>query len=345
VSTRVGAPIDIPFVLTNLGTADATINDVMFAAGADPDLEIVTKPAAGAIVAVNGTASVVVRYHATTAHRGALGSLVVKVQNEADREVALSGDALTTTVKSEPPELDFGPICIGRNATKTVDLYAEADGAFVVSAFAQQDAPFTTQSALALPQTAQPLRRSDVRFIVTATPTDLGVVEHALVVTTDAPLQPAYPVTLRVQGLGAGVTATPSALEFPTTIVTGYTAAQTVYFTNCTTQPVAVVDASLVGADLADFAITKIRPSPTPTLEPSQTMELDLQMTPRTSGNKLAELVIDYDGGTQTIELTGSAFAHPKPRDTYYACRTDPSGSPWPVLAVVWLVVRRRRAR
>jgi uncharacterized protein (TIGR03382 family) len=344
--TRVGDSVEQEFTLRNdAGSVPANVVSVGLRTS-HPELDL-TQPAVTSIPVLAQTTFKVI-YSPTVPFEGTLDFVEVNIQNEVLRTTPIQVSATLATPRAEPASIDFGPICVAQSKPGPLAIYAEDDGSFVVTGFTlsgPQGVPFTVASPLGS-VTPMPIR-NDVPFMITAAPTTPGDYDQTLVVTTDAPTEPStVEIPLKAIGLDPGITASPTLLPFSSTVVTGYTNPKTGFFTNCTDAPLPIADVRLEG-DAADFTITDIRPSKPPfDLLPAGRLEIDVQLYPQSAGGKTAQLVIDFGPDDQrTIDLTGEAFLGTPDRDSYYRCSTGSATPAWPVLAVVWLVVRRRRRR
>jgi hypothetical protein len=182
----------------------------------------------------------------------------------------------------------------------------------------------------------------------------LGVVEQTLLIGTDAPGFEQFPVKLSVEGLLPGASASPSELTFQRTVVTGYTNSKTGLFRNCTGHDIQILGVTLDGSSAPDFLITRVQPGelqpqlPPFTLPVDGKLEIDVEMLPQTEGVKAARIVIDYEepgagmADSKSIALSGEAFVRDH-RDSYYRCGVGSAAQAWPLIAVIWLVVRRRK--
>lgn len=341
-TTRVAEPSSASVILHNAGGATMTLQAITLGTNPKGELAIASAPPGGEKIPAGADATVPVKltYSAATAQsiRDVVGSLQVTYDAAPPRTLSITGQALVAQVASEPNDLDFGGVCIGATAQHTIDIYAVLEGTFTVDS-ASTDAPFAVVPQNPLPGSTGPNGTMQVRFDVSVMPDAAGPLAATVTVVTDAPTMTAYPVPVKVFGLPLGIAATPDQVAFPTVKVNTVSSAQTVTFSNCGTTSIQLLGAELQGAQASEFIITKPIDAPID-VGASGSHDIDLQIEPRSSGAKHAELVITYTGGTITVPLTGAGSLD---RGSYYACSSGRDVELWPIGLALLAIARRRR--
>jgi hypothetical protein len=349
LSTRVGAAVGATMTISNSGSADSTLDSVTLSADSSPELTIASVSGT-ALPANTGTATVTLNYTALTPHpAGTLGTLIVMHDGDpTPRTAPITADARLVTVASQPAAVDFGPVCTNQKVDQLVAVFAQTDGEFVIDTFVQPASPFTVSYTGPPQPLAMPERANDIPFTISVMATAPGDVASTVVVQTDAPGPAAmYSVPVKAHVLPAGVTATPATEDFGVVNVDTTSSGQMITLTNCNIGTVNVTAAHIDGADADSFAL--VSPSSVATALPTAASEqFIVVLSPHIAGTKQAQLVIEYDNGTAMIELdgdvTGGSDDTTKPRETYYSCNSGVPATLVPALAVlVLLVVRRRR--
>jgi hypothetical protein len=118
-----------------------------------------------------------------------------------------------------------------------------------------------------------------------------------------------------------------------------------VQVTNCSAGPLTIQSASIDGTP--EFQIVNDPPIMNQVVAPMTSFEIDLLMVPTSVGAKTAHLVLATDSGQQLVELdgagTGGTGTGGKDRESYYACGTGRPVALLVPLAVVLVLLRRRR--
>jgi uncharacterized protein (TIGR03382 family) len=157
-------------------------------------------------------------------------------------------------------------------------------------------------------------------------------------------------IGLQAVGLPAGVTATPSVVQFGFLPVNELSAssAKTVELTNCGDAPLAITAVRIEGANAGEFSIVSPQDFSAPIAQ-TASLKFIVVMNPHTIGPKQAQLVVEHAGTRVTADLSGTAFG---PGDdaggptTYYACSAGGGGAVGAApIALALLAVRRRRRR
>lgn len=342
-TTRVGEPVEATIELVNTGTASMTLGTVALTS---TDLEMLASPPGGTVLAPGGRGAVRVRYAAAAAG-SASGTLDITYDEGQTRSAQISARALPTSMALTPDgDVDLGPICVGQTKTQPFSLIANAEAAFQVSAIAEPMAPFAL-AAPTLPATVQGAGATTLAFDVTAAPTEPGYATSTMTITTDIPGAAPREVHLAATGLAAGVTPTPAELYLGSLAVETTGIGEKLELSNCTATPVAISNARIEGRDAADFAI--VAQPEGGMLAANATAAWLVILSPRSVGPKEATFLVDHDGGTATVSLTGEGLGADitgggSGPASYYACSTGTPSALWPLaLAFGLLALRRRR--
>ena len=344
-TTRVGEPLTHTISLKNSGTASMTIQSFALTG---TDLTMVAAPPAGTVLAAGASTMAQVRFGAT-ASGDVSGMAVVTYDNAQVRSVPITGRALATSMALTPDGVvDLGPVCVSQMTDQTFTIIANDQAAFKISAISTPDAPFTLV-APALPLVVQGAGASMATFDVNVAPTEAGPVTATMTLTTDIPGATPRTIELHAEGLPAGLSGTPSLLDFGSSALEVTTLGEEISVTNCSTSPVMVMNPRIEGTDASEFAI--VLPPASLTVPPSGTIKWLVVMAPRTVGVKQALFTIDLPDGSVSVEIAGEGLGELPPVDTddagrpsYYACSTTGSAAhAWPFALALVLVLRRRR--
>lgn len=337
--TRVGEPVQMTIAVTNSGTAASMIETVAITG----DLTMISPPGA-TLLAPGGSLPVTVAYAATT-NASATGTLAVTYDGGQVRTTQLSARALATSMSLTPGDVELGPMCAGQTATQDFTILANDEGAFSLIDLAPPAAPFTL-AAPTLPAHVDGAGAKPVTFSITAAPTDAGTFTSQIAISTDIPNGVTRAVSLTAISLGAGITATPAALDFGSQQIGEHQLGREIHVTNCASAGVQFTDARLIGDNASEFAI--VSQPPADALAPAQTAAWLVVLTTRSVGLKHAQFAVDYAGGTATVDLDGEALGEPAAKldlHSYYACNAATPSTAWPTLLAFALISRRRRAR
>lgn len=339
-TTRVGEPIDTMIELRNTGAASMTLESVTLTGGG---IAMVTGPTAGTVLGASQGANVAVHFDAT-AGGDASATLTATYDGGQVRTAQISARALATSMAVTPDgAVDFGPVCAGQTRMQEFTLIANQPGAFALASITDPGPPFTL-TAPALPLKVQGAGATPVKFQITAAPDAAGAGAADVVVHTDIPGGADHTLQLTVQGLPAGVTATPESIDLGSNPVNTTTIGQDVHLSNCGTAPVAYSNARLEGGDALDFAI--VQQPTSPTIAPAGRASWLVVLQAHSVGVKQTTFAVDYEGGTASVDIQGEGLGDIEPganRGSYYACSTGRAASLWPLLAALALLLRRRR--
>jgi MYXO-CTERM domain-containing protein len=342
-TTRVGEPIDAMIDLRNSGGAAMVLESVAIQSSG---LTMTTVPAPGTMLAaMTGVAQVGIHFDAS-AKGDVTGTLVATYDGGQTRSTEITARALATSMALTPDgEIDFGPVCAGESRMQQFTLMANEQGSFSLRTVSDPGAPFAVETPI-LPLAVQGAGANQVRFQVTAAPVAEGVVVMPVTLTTDIPKATDHTLTLRVQGLPAGVTATPESIDLGSLPINTTTIGQAAQLSNCGTAPIAFSNPRIEGIDAADFAI--VQQPTSPTIAPAGMASWLIVLQAHSVGPKQATFAVDHDGGTASVPLLGEGLGDIVDvggRGSYYACSTGDASSPWPLAIGLALIWRRRRRR
>ncbi len=342
-ATRVGEPIDVPITLRNSGTATMTINSLSLAGA---QLELVSGPNTGTVLAVNGTTNVMVRFAASSpVDQGTLGTLTINHDTNQVRTLNVLGAALATTMSVSPDgAVNLGPICIGNTGSQSFFVLKNNPGTFKITSVTAPAAPFVLTGMLPT-NGALDVDTNAVSFTASVTPTEASVLTSELAVVTDIPNEPPRTISLSAIGLPEGVTPTPASVDLGTVSVGATSTGQMVTLTNCGATALTLNETLIVGANQDDFEIA-IPPTST-TVEPGASAVYVIVARPNNAGGLSATLQIRYAGGMAEVPLFGNGTGDDPNRliepSTYYSCSTGTGHSAWPLGAAFLLLLRRRK--
>jgi MYXO-CTERM domain-containing protein len=340
-TTRVGEPVDEMLELRNSGGAPMTLESVTIQSSG---LTMTTVPARGTVLAAGtGVAQVGIRFDAQV--KGEVsGTLVATYDGGQTRSTEITARALATSLALTPDgEIDFGPVCAGERKMQPFTLMANEQATFTLEAVSEPGAPFAV-TVPTLPVAVLGAGANQVQFQVTAAPLVEGITDSTVTLQTDIPMATERTLTLRVQGLPDGVSATPERLDLGSPRIDTTTIGQEAHLSNCGTAPIAFSNARIEGPDAGEFAIVQ-QPSSS-TIAPGTTASWLIVLHAGSVGPKQATFVVDHDGGTASVPLEGEGLgdvADGPGRGSYYACSTGNASTLWPVAIALALVWRRRR--
>jgi len=347
-SARVGEPpgditVNIQYMgsasrqLTGIGFDNTTIADLTFTAR--PTLPMTLFGGSGD-AGMNSTSFTLHYSAATSRPMGPIGGVVVAATGLSDQTVIVNGAALATSMSLTPAVVDFGPVCVGAAAHADVDVFANDAGSFKLLAVTGVATPFSLTNFT--PGTVQ--GGAHASFTVNVQPTAPAALSQVATVNTDIPGMPTHDLMLKAQALPAGVTPTPSVVQFGTWMLGVASSLKKVQLTNCGTGPLTIQSASIDGSP--EFQVKNDPPIMNSVVDPGMSFEIDLILVPTSVGAKTAHLVLETDAGQQLVELdgagTGGTGDGGKDRESYYACSAGRALGLVP-LALVLLLLRRRR--
>jgi hypothetical protein len=344
-TTRVGEPVTASIDLRNTGGATMTLEAVALTGDG---ITLVSTPAPGTVLDSAAAAQATLRFDAAT-KGDAHGTLVVTYDGGQQRSTQISAQALGASLALTPDgEVSFGPVCAGERKTQDFTLIGNDQGGFALETLSEPGAPFTIASPV-LPLAVAGAGANPVKFQITAAPTRAGAATADVVVHTDIPGGADHVLHLDVEGLPAGITGTPAALELGSRPINTTTIGKEVHLTNCSDATITFHDARIEGADPLDFAI--VAEPALPTIMPVAHASWLIVLQAHSAGLKQATFAVDHDGGTARFALQGEGIDTSAPpvvaaaRGSYYACATGRASALWPIAVALLALRRRRRAR
>jgi uncharacterized protein (TIGR03382 family) len=344
-TTRVGEPVQAAITLANSGTASMQLESISVTGD---DLQMMgTPPSPGAYP--TGTIGTVNVGFGAAAKGTVSGTLTVTYDGGQVRSIPISARALGTSMALNPDgDVNFGPVCAGQTRQETFTLLANDEAPFQVSQLGGVTEPFSVTTPT-LPASVSGGGGSQLTFTVTAAPVTTGVQSSSLSLVTDIPGAPARSINMTVDALDAGVSPSPSTLDFGSTPENTTTLGQPVHLSNCSASAISYMNARIEGVDAAEFAIVA---APTgATIPPTGLASWLVVLSTNSVGLKHAEFVVDYDGGTARVPLAGEGLGElPTTPGTgeelsYYGCATTGSAGGAPLVLLALGLVRRRRRR
>jgi hypothetical protein len=269
-----------------------------------------------------------------------LAELVVTFDTTKSGTLPITGGVVGAAMTVNPDgTVDFGPVCIGRTATKPFAISQSNVGAFEIQSVTQPPAPF---SLIGAPGPNTPVNGTVVMFEVAFAPTEADDnITGSFTVTSDIANDPPHPILMKGIGLADGVAPTPAFVDFGN-IAVGNSRTNVVRLSNCGSQTLTIQAASIGGANPEDFELAQ--PSML-TIEAGATLDFLVTMNPVANGTRNGTLEITHEQGTSSIRLLGDANGgiDGDGRGTYYACNTGGSAGWVVIVAILGVCVLRRR--
>jgi hypothetical protein len=316
----VGSASTQPLTLTSTGSAPVTIDSATLT-GLGFTLSGVTFPAT-----VNPGQSVTLKVQFDpTAVGPSSGQLTIQSDSvpNGTAVVNLSGTGSGAANPTPTPQLTistaslvFGNVTLNTASTQPVTLTSTGTAPVTIDSAALTGAGFTT-SGITFPATLNPGQSAtlNVRF----DPTAAGAVSGQMTLHSDSALNGTAVVSLSGTGTAAAspqLTISAASLTFGSvTVNTGST--QPVTLTSTGTAPVTINSAALTGTGFtmsgATFPVT---------LNPSQSVTLNVRFDPATTGLASGQLTIQSNSSTNStavVNLSGTGTAAPSPHLTISA--------------------------
>jgi uncharacterized protein (TIGR03382 family) len=359
MTTRVGQVVTTPLSLENTSASPITVDELIFdtagfsITGINPGAVILPGAAnkANGIVSFDPSVSDLVN---------PIGNLTVKFDGTSTREVVINGPVKATTLSlapiGPPNTANLGAVCVGGLKVEPFTLLATSDGDFLLQSltivvggefYTITPRVPATPATLAMPHLLEGNGGTSVQFDVEVRPTTVGPVSGTFTMSTDIPKSVPFGVGLIATALPLGANVTPQGPVDFGTVKVGETSAPTkITFTNCSAAAITLSGATIVGDQ--DFSIGAI---PTMEVGPNASVDIEILLTPRFGGVKLASLEIAHPDGISAVSFIGNGDGPPEveppeppdPRDTYYRCSAGGATGASPLLLAVLFVLRRRK--
>ena len=302
-NTPVNVPLTQPVTLTSTGTAAVTISAATVS-GAGFSVSGATFPVT---LNPNQTLTLQVQFDPTTAG-AATGQLTVTSDSTTGgtANVTLTGNGTVTTTPQltvNPTAVNFGNTQVNVPVTQPVTLTSTGTAAVTISAATVSGAGFSVSGAT-FPVTLNP--NQSVTLQVQFNPTSAGAASGQLTITSNSTTGGTAKVALSGNGT---VTTTPQLTVNPTAVNFGNTqvnvpVTQPVTLTSTGTAAVTISAATVSGAGFSVSGTT----FPV-TLNPNQSVTLQVQFNPTSAGAASGQLTINSDsttGGTAKVALSGN---------------------------------------
>lgn len=267
---------------------------------------------------------------APTATGSATGKLTISSNSYrgSTKTVSLSGTgaaaATTPQLSFSATTLSFGSVAVNSSGTQSLTLASSGTGAVTVSSASVSGTGFTLVGA-SLPATLNP--NQSLTLQVQFAPTASGSASGTLTIGSNSASGSTTTVSLSGTGTAANPQLTVSAttLSFGSVTVNS-SANQSLTLTSSGTSAVTVNSASVSGT-----GFSLVGGSFPATLNPNQTLALQVQFAPTASGSDTGSLTISSNstsGGTTAVSLNGTGAAVPHQVSLSWSA---PSNSPDPV--------------
>ena len=315
----VGSAATQPVTLTSTGTAPVTISSASLTGTG------FTVSKAAFPVNLNPSQSLTLHVQFDPATRGAAaGQLTIESDSPTNSTavVNLSGIGGAATAVSSPQltvsaaSLTFGNVTVNTTSTQPVTLTSTGTAPVTISSASLTGTSFTMSGAT-FPITVNP--NQSVTLHVRFDPTSTGAATGQLAIQSDSSTDSTAVVNL--SGTGAAVAnpqLTVSAASLTFGNVTVNTAStQPVTLTSTGTAPVAISSAALTGTGFTMSGAT-----PPVTLNPNQSVTLNVQFDPTSTGAAAGQLTIQSNSSTNStavVNLSGTGAVAPNPQLTISA--------------------------
>ena len=289
---------------TNTGMAGIAVTALTLT-GQDPaDFLIDKAPPLPLNVGVGGTFTVGVAFSPQVpgARSGALSATVQGQMFTAD--VALSGNAIPSTLAVTPNPLDMGGTQVNAALTKTLSIANKGMGKVTVSAISiTAGGPvFAVSGQLGLP--IQLSKGGNFPVTVTFDPTMNGVAMGALTVTSNDMNTPMVVVPLSGCAGPAGIAIDAASLAFGN-VNLGAVSPDSVDITNSGCADLKVTDLALGGANPGDFILDKMNIPGSP-IAAGASKGFVVSFKPLAVGNRSATVTITSPAGNKVVNVIGT---------------------------------------
>ena len=254
---RVGSDASLPLVLTNTGSGELTIADLIVD-GAEATEFVLDAVALPLVLDPGGSANLHVSYDPTVvASESAQLDVTSDDPDDADLVVPLTGLGVSPTVDVAPSAIDFGGQLVGRtSAPRQVTVTNTGTGNLAVTSLAisgATSAVFALVKPPSLPVTIA--AGKSLVLSVTVAPTMIAADAADLAVGTDTS---GATVHLTALGISAAMSVSPSSIDFGSTHPGTATAPVAVTISNLSSDPISLVDATIAGAMPGDFTVSPV---------------------------------------------------------------------------------------
>jgi hypothetical protein len=285
-----------------------------FSINSQGTLPIVIAPGASYVVQIGFKPVSATSYSGTFSAMDSSGTQLVQSSISGSGTDANAGTPTTPQLTVNPAGLSFDNLTVGSSANQTVTLTSTGTAPVQVTAAAISGAGFTLSGA-SFPVTLNP--KQAITLTVQFKPTTAGAVSGQLTITSNSATNPTAGVSLSGIGISATsssspqLTVNPGSLAFDDVTV-GSTSTQPVTLTSTGTEPVEITSAAVTGG--AGFTISGA--SFPLTLDPKQTIALQVHFTPKKTGVTTGTLEIysnSSTGSMAAVGLTGTGTTETTP--------------------------------
>jgi centrosomal CEP192-like protein/ASPM-SPD-2-Hydin domain-containing protein/HYDIN/CFA65/VesB family protein len=302
---QIGAKVSRTLTLTSTGNAPLDVNTIAVS-GAAFSVGTLSLPAT---LQPNQQLTATVTFDPTTAGPDSGTLTVASNDPSGPATVSLGGNGTTTAVPQltvSPTSVNFGNVPLNVASSQSVKLTSTGTAPVTISAATVTGPPFSVTGG-SFPVTLNP--NQSVTLQVQFNPSAAGAASGRLTVTSDSTTG----ATTNIQLGGTGTVATtpqltvsPQSLSFGNVAVNSSTTLP-VTLTSSGTAPVTISAATIAGTSFTDTG------SAFPlTLNPSQSVTLQVKFNPTTAGGASGQLTINSNsssGASTVIQLSGTGTA------------------------------------
>lgn len=280
---------------------------------------------------------------ATTLERTLATSLEVGVGGE-QLVTPVTGKVVTASARVTPTALRLGSVCIGAQIAEAVEL-ANVGTANLRAQPPIMDVPFAVRfvSPVSYPEGGALLSPGDeANATVTLSTLTPGRSAGTLTWDVDAPEAP-FVIEAVVEVKEDGTAISPQVVGFEQIRVDERSERRTIRLENCGDFATHV---QLLGvtSKRGDASAWQLSPPKSDTfLQAGEKLTLDVYFAPKRTGPHLASVELVVEGLREEVELTGEAIGDNAERKSLYGCDCNTGGPPSLLLALVLVIICRRR--
>jgi Abnormal spindle-like microcephaly-assoc'd, ASPM-SPD-2-Hydin len=303
----VGQAANTKISLLNQSAATVNVSSLnvdgqTFSINSQGTLPIVIAPGASYVVQIGFKPVSATSYSGTFSAMDSSGRQLVQSSISGSGTDANAGTTTTPQLTVNPTGLSFDNLTVGSSANQTVTLTSTGTAPVQVTAAAISGAGFTLSGA-SFPVTLNP--KQAITLAVQFKPTAVGAVSGNLTISSNSAANPTAGVSLNGTGTSAAtsspqLTVNPGSLTFEDVTV-GSTSTQPVTLTSTGTEPVEITSAAVTGG--TSFTISGA--SFPLTLDPKQTITLQVHFTPKKTGIATGTLEIRSNSSTSSMAAVG----------------------------------------
>ena len=302
----VGQAANTKISLLNQSAAPVNISELnidgqTFSINGQGTLPIVIAPGASYVVQIGFKPVSATSYSGTFSAMDSSGRQLVQSSISGSGTDANAGTTTMPQLTVNPAGLSFDNLMVGSSANQTVTLTSTGTAPVQVTAAAISGAGFTLSGA-SFPVTLNP--KQAIALTVQFKPTTAGAVSGKLTITSNSATNPTAGVNL--SGIGTSATSSPQLTVNPGSltfddVTVGSTSTQPVTLASTGTEPVEITSAAVTGG--AGFTISGA--SFPLTLDPKQTITLQVHFTPKNTGIANGTLEIHSNSSASSMAAVG----------------------------------------